>query len=196
MNFLAHIYLARHSDEAMLGALLGDFVKPHSDDRYSLEMEAEILTHRKVDAFTDSHPIVLDAKGLFDGPGRRYSGILLDVFYDHLLAKHWENYSDDDLGQFIARFYGALRTNADVLPARLAQMAPVMIEQDWLGSYRQYEGVEIAVRRISTRLSKNGDQMRDGLNDLRANYAQIETGFHSFFPELIAFVEARRSEQQ
>lgn len=180
----------------MVGALLGDFVKPHSDDRYSLEMEAEILTHRKVDAFTDSHPIVLAAKGLFDGPGRRYSGILLDVFYDHLLAKHWENYSDDDLGQFIARFYGALRTNADVLPARLAQMAPVMIEQDWLGSYRQYEGVEIAVRRISTRLSKNGDQMRDGLNDLRANYAQIETGFHSFFPELIAFVEARRNEKQ
>jgi len=194
MNFLAHIYLARHSDEAMLGALLGDFVKPHSDVRYSLEMEAEILTHRKVDAFTDSHPIVLAAKRLFDGPGRRYSGILLDVFYDHLLAKHWENYSGDDLDQFIARFYRALRTHADMLPARLAQMAPVMIEQDWLGSYRQYEGVEIAVRRISTRLSKNGDQMRDGLNDLRAHYGQIETGFLSFFPELIGFVEARRDE--
>lgn len=196
MNFLAHIYLARHSDEAMVGALLGDFVKPHSDDKYSREMEAEILTHRKVDAFTDSHPIVLAAKGLFNGPGRRYSGILLDVFYDHLLAKHWASYSGDDLEEFIARFYRALRIHADVLPARLGQMAPVMIEQDWLGSYRQYEGVEIAVRRISTRLSRNGDQMRDGLNDLRANYAQIETGFHAFFPELIGFVEARRSGKQ
>jgi acyl carrier protein phosphodiesterase len=195
MNYLAHIYLARHSDEAMLGALLGDFVKPHSDDRFSLEMEAEILTHRKVDAFTDSHPTVLAAKQFFDGPSRRYSGILLDVFYDHLLAKEWERYSNTDLEEFIQRFYRALRMHADVLPARLAQAAPVMIEQDWLGSYREYAGVEIAIKRISTRLSRNGELLREGLNDLREHYAQIEQGFHSFFPELIAFVETRRHEE-
>lgn len=195
MNYLAHIYLARHSDEAMLGALLGDFVKPHSDDRFSIEMEAEILTHRKVDAFTDSHPIVLASKQLFEGPSRRYSGILLDVFYDHLLAKEWARYSDADLEEFIQRFYRALVLHADVLPARLAQAAPVMIEQDWLGSYREYAGVEIAIKRISTRLSRNGELLRDGLSDLREHYAQIEHGFHIFFPELIAFVETRRNEE-
>lgn len=196
MNYLAHIYLASHSDDAMLGALLGDFVKPHSQHRFSADMEAEILTHRKVDAFTDSHPIVLDAKRLFDGPSRRYSGILLDVFYDHVLASSWPRYSSEPLAQLIARFYGALARRADALPPNLARAAPYMIEQDWLGSYVDYGGVEIAVRRISTRLSKNGDVMRDGLADLETHYAALTRGFHAFFPELIAFVDSRRHARQ
>ena len=196
MNYLAHIYLARHSDDAMLGALLGDFVKPHSGDRFNAAIEAEILTHRKIDAFTDSHPQVLAAKALFDGPHRRYAGILLDVFYDHLLAKHWHHYSAVALEDFIERFYTALAERALILPANLARVAPWMIEQDWLGSYCDYAGVDLAIRRISTRLSKNGDVMRAALTDLKRHYAPVETGFHAFFPELIAFVESRRLEQE
>jgi acyl carrier protein phosphodiesterase len=192
MNYLAHIYLARHSDDAMLGAVLGDFVKPHSGHQFSAEMEAEIVTHRKIDAFTDSHPIVLEAKALFAGAHRRYAGILLDVFYDHLLANHWERYADVPLEALIQRFYGALARRADVLPPNLARAAPYMIEQDWLGSYRDYAGVDLAVRRISTRLSKGGELMRSALADLESNYAALETGFHGFFPELIAFVDQRR----
>lgn len=193
MNYLAHIYLARQSDDAMLGALLGDFVKPHSGMLFSAEVEAEIVTHRKVDTYTDSHAIVLAGKGLFVGPRRRYSGILLDVFYDHLLARHWARYADTPLDEFIARFYSALARRADILPENLSRAAPYMIEQDWLGSYEKFEGVEIAIRRISTRLSKNGDLLRDGLADLRSNYDELEQGFHAFFPELIAFVESRRN---
>ena len=193
MNYLAHLYLARHSDDAMLGALLGDFVKPLSSAPFAPEIEAEIITHRKVDSFTDSHPIVLEAKALFNGPPRRYAGILLDVFYDHLLAKHWRDYSAIPLDTFIARFYSALQRRADLLPPNLARLAPYMIEQDWLGSYKHYEGVDIAVRRISTRLSKHGDVMRDGLVDLKSHYAVLEQGFHTFFPALIDFVDARRS---
>lgn len=196
MNYLAHIYLARYSDDAMLGALLGDFVKPNSGASFSADTEAEILTHRKVDAFTDSHPIVLDAKRLFTGPRRRYAGILLDVFYDHLLARSWAHYCDVPLDGFIQRFYAALTAAADTLPANLARAAPWMIEQDWLGTYLDYAGVEIAVRRISTRLSKNGDVMRDALDDLQANYAELASGFDVFFPELIAFVESRRNGKQ
>lgn len=196
MNYLAHIYLARHSDEAMLGALLGDFVKPHSASRFSAETEAEIVTHRKVDSYTDGHPLVLDAKQLFSGPSRRYAGILLDVFYDHLLARDWARYCAEPLHDFIQRFYGALTRHAAVLPENLAYAAPRMIEQDWLGSYVDYAGVEIAIGRISTRLSKNGDLLRDGLAGLRANDTQIAAGFQVFFPELIAFVEARRNDAE
>lgn len=194
MNYLAHIYLASHSDDAMLGALLGDFVKPHAGYQFSPEMEAEILTHRKVDAYTDSHPVVLEAKSLFDGPSRRYAGILLDVFYDHVLASSWARYSTEPLAPFIQRFYAALARQAQVLPPNLARAAPYMIEQDWLGSYVDYDGVEIAIRRISTRLSKNCDQMRDGLADLRTHRAALADGFHAFFPDLIAFVASRRNE--
>ena len=194
MNYLAHIYLASHSDDAMVGALLGDFVKPHSDHLLSPEMQAEVVTHRRIDSFTDSHSVVLHARQMFAGPSRRYSGILLDVFYDHLLAINWSRYSATPLDQFIERFYGALTRRSDVLPPHLALMVPRMIEQDWLGSYVDYEGVEIAVRRISNRLSRNGDVMRDGLVDLKTHAGQIALGFDTFFPELISFVETRRRE--
>ncbi len=192
MNYLAHIFLARHSDDAMLGAVLGDFVKPHAGLLFSPEMEAEIVTHRRVDSFTDSHPVVLDAKALFGEGRRRYAGILLDVFYDHLLAANWARYADVPLDALIARFYAALEKRADLLPPNLARIAPYMIEQDWLGSYRDYAGVDLAIRRMSTRLSKNGDVMRDALADLERNYATIEIGFHRFFPELVAYVDDRR----
>ncbi|NHZ61385.1 acyl carrier protein phosphodiesterase [Massilia genomosp. 1] len=196
MNYLAHIYLARYSDEAMLGALLGDFVKPSADGQFSAVTQAEILIHRKVDTFTDSHSVVLAAKSLFDGPGRRYSGILLDVFYDHVLAVRWARYSGVPLAEFIAGFYGVLTRQAAVLPPKLAELAPYMIEQDWLGSYLRYAGVDRAVRRISTRLSKNGDVMRAALDDLERHAATIADGFDVFFPELITFVESQRNERQ
>ncbi|HEX8614608.1 MAG TPA: ACP phosphodiesterase [Telluria sp.] len=196
MNYLAHIYLARYSDEAMLGALLGDFVKPGGDAQFSATTRAEILIHRKVDTFTDSHPVVLAAKSLFDGPGRRYSCILLDVFYDHVLALRWARYSEVPLADFIAGFYRTLTRHAAVLPPTLSELAPYMIEQDWLGSYSTYAGVDRALRRISTRLSKNGDVMRDALGDLERHAAAIADGFDVFFPELITFVESQRNERQ
>lgn len=195
MNYLAHIYLASHSDDAMIGALLGDFVKPHSHDRFSAEIEAEIVTHRKIDAFTDSHPVVLQGKQLFEGPGRRYAGIVLDVFYDHVLAANWDRYAGMPLAGFIERFYRALDRRAHILPDNVARMAPRMIEQDWIGSYADYAGVDIAVRRISTRLSKNGDVMRGALVDVERNYEALAEGFHAFFPELVGFVERRRAAQ-
>jgi acyl carrier protein phosphodiesterase len=192
LNYLAHIFLARYSDDAMLGALLGDFVKPHSGFAFNAEVEREIMIHRKVDAFTDSHPLVLHAKTLFPGPSRRFAGILLDVFYDHLLAVHWTRYADMPLAPFIERFYRTLDSQSALLPPRLATIAPHMIRQDWLGSYVDYAGVDRAIRRMATRLSRNGDVMCAGLDDLSANYAALADGFHAFFPQLTAFVDQTR----
>jgi acyl carrier protein phosphodiesterase len=124
---------------------MGDFVKPHAGLDFPAETEAEIITHRKIDCFTDSHPIVLEAKRLFATRSRRYAGILLDVFYDHLLAKKWEHFSAEPLDDFIARFYELLSRQAlaNALPPRLAQAVPYMVEQDWLGSYRDFVGVKL-----------------------------------------------------
>ncbi len=193
MNYLAHIFLARQSDEAMLGALLGDFVKANVSGKYTPEIEREISIHRKVDVFTDSHPIVRAAKLDMIEARRRYAGILLDIFYDHVLITNWSRYSEQPVEQIIARFYAVLQKRVDILPENLARMLPYMVAQDWLGSYREFAGVEVAVTRVSHRLSRNGDLLRDGLQDLRANYASLSTGFNQFFPELIRFAEEQRA---
>jgi acyl carrier protein phosphodiesterase len=110
MNYLAHIYLARHSHDAMLGALLGDFVKMDGASLYPNAIAQEIILHRKIDTYTDQHPVIQHARSLFEPNRRRYAGIALDIFYDHVLAKHWQRYSDSDLDHFIQEFYKALQT--------------------------------------------------------------------------------------
>jgi acyl carrier protein phosphodiesterase len=193
MNYLAHIYLARQSDHAMLGGLLGDFVKADITGKFGKEIEREILIHRKIDTYTDSHPLVKAARQLFDPVRRRYAGIVLDVFYDHVLAKNWSSYCATPLPDFVQDFYRVLRENKSLLPERLANAVPYMVGQDWLGSYRNYSEVEVAVNKVSIRLSRNGDLLRDGLLDVQANYSSLSDGFLEFFPDLIRFTETYRA---
>jgi len=177
----------------MLGALLGDFAKADVTGKFGLEIEREIRIHRKIDAYTDSHAVVMAARQHFDPIRRRYAGIVLDMFYDHVLAQNWSRYCETPLDDFVENFYRVLRENVAVLPEKLAHIAPKMIEQDWLGSYRDYAAVELAVTRTSSRLSRNGDLLRDGLMDVQANYTALGNGFLEFFPDLIRFTDAYRA---
>ncbi|AXA93250.1 ACP phosphodiesterase [Massilia sp. YMA4] len=194
MNYLAHITLARHSDRAMVGAMLGDFVKANDVDNYPPEIAREITLHRLIDSYTDSHPAVVASRELFGTGRRRYAGIVLDVFYDYLLSRDWALYCAVPREALIARFYGALTRHEAMLPARLREMLPYLIEQDWLGGYASFEGVAHTVARVSRRLSRNGHLLREGIDDLNLHRDTIARGFDRFFPELVAFATARRAE--
>lgn len=187
MNYLAHLYLARHGDDAMLGALLGDFVFGVSGpDAYPAPIRTEILLHRQIDRYTDAHPSVTTARALFADGRRRYAGIALDVYYDHLLARDWSRWSAIGLDAFTARFYQHLLANHARLPGRLQTIAPLMARHDWLGSYRERDIVDHAVTRIATRLSRNGDKLVDCLDDLRRHEPAIESGFDALMTDLVA----------
>jgi len=192
MNYLAHVLLAQHSDAAMVGALLGDFVKAGGVDRYPPDIAFEITLHRQIDRYTDDHAVVKAALRQFDPAHRRYGGILLDVLYDHLLAQRWEHYSAEPRAAFIQRFYRALQAHQALVPETLHHITPLMIEEDWLGRYYEFAGVEWAITRISGRLSRNGHLLREGLQDLRDHYAVFAEGFDVFFPDLVAFAQDRR----
>ena len=118
------------------------------------------------------------------------------MFYDHVLIANWSSYSDQPVEELIARFYQALLQRRSMLPERLVRMLPYMVEHDWLGSYRDFVGVEIAVNRVSQRLSRNGNLLRDGIQDLRDHYASLSAGFHVFFPQLIRFSDELRESMQ
>jgi acyl carrier protein phosphodiesterase len=118
--------------------------------------------------------------------------MVLDVLYDHFLAAGWARHSDEDLDAFIARFYAHLGATQLPLPGRLARVAPLLIAQDWLGSYRSLAGVERAVDGMSRRVSRNGEHMRAGLDDVRAHYEALRERYEDFFPELARFVADER----
>lgn len=187
MNYLAHAWLARHADDAILGALLGDFVFGRiALDDWPPTVREEILVHRRVDAYTDAHPDVVAARALFPDGLRRYAGIVLDVHFDHLLARGWDRWNDAPLDAFTARVYGVLREHHDGLPPRLRAIAPKMQRHDWLGSYRRRDSVDGAVRGIAMRLSRHGERLVECLPLLRTNEPAIDAAFERFFPALVA----------
>lgn len=195
MNWLAHVYLAHYSDAAMLGALLGDFAFGSTGlERFGEVTHREILVHRRVDRFTDTHPVVTALRERFPDGRRRYAGIVLDMYFDHCLARDWTHWSDVPLEALTARLYRVLAERFDELPPRLQAIAPRIAADDWLGGYRHRASVDRAVTRIATRLSRNGDRLVDALADLRRIEPEANDGFARFFPELVAAMPALRLE--
>lgn len=184
MNYLAHLLLASHSEEAMVGAFLGDFIKGSDAVTFAAPIATEIAVHRRVDAFTDAHEIVQDARRRFEPTRRRFSGIALDVFYDHVLASQWHRYHDEPLSNFGARCYRALERHAQHLPERARFVASRMSRHDWLGAYAAFDGVEGALSGIGSRLSRNGELLAACATDLREHYEPLSAGFHMLFPQL------------
>jgi acyl carrier protein phosphodiesterase len=185
MNYLAHLHLGGPQPGALLGSLYGDFVKGPLQGRWPADIEAGIRLHRQIDAFTDSHPLVLQAKQRFPSERRRYAGILIDLFFDHCLAAQWHDYADEPLQDFTARVYRVLREEAE-LPAKLALLAPRMAAQDWLGSYREFAVMEQVVAGMSRRLSRP-EGLAGGVAELERLYVPLKEDFHEFYPQLQAF---------
>ncbi len=191
MNYLAHLFLAEDSADSIVGNFLGDFVKGPLDHGYSSEIIKGIITHRKVDSFTDSHERVLSSKKLITQSRRRFAGIIVDVSFDHFLAKNWSDYSNLELNVFIRRVYDLLEQYKDILPEKLQSVIPKIIGEDWLGSYRNIDAVGIALNKISRRL-KRDNSLAGAVEELISNYKVLEENFRVFFPDLIAFVEGYR----
>ena len=188
MNYLAHLYLAEDSPESLIGSIMGDFVKGAIKDRYPLKIKRGIELHRKIDTYTDSHPTTRASRNLYSPARRRFAGIIVDLCYDHFLYRHWSEFTDVALDQFIARSYDILMTHRTAFPARLADMVPVMIREDWLGSYQDLMGVEKALGRLSKRVT-NGDRLLGAIEEIKLHYRSLETNFLVFFPDLIHFVQ-------
>lgn len=192
MNYLAHIFLAAHSPQAMLGALLGDFVKGRVDGLFTPEIETEILLHRKIDVYTDQHRLVRSAADLLQGKSRRYAGIVLDVYFDHLLARNWGQYCDEPLSPWLARFYRHVQQMQEILPPPLQERVPEMCAGDWLGAYQRRAGVEQALARIAQRMPTAAQHLTDGLQLLYAQDQLVHTIFVDFFADLQNWVPAQR----
>ncbi|VVM97227.1 acyl carrier protein phosphodiesterase [Pseudomonas fluorescens] len=187
MNYLAHLHLGGQRPGQLLGSLYGDFVKGRLQGQFAPEVEAAIQLHRRIDVFTDRHPLVDIALGRFSDTRRRYAGIVLDVFFDHCLARDWKLYADQPLEVFTADVYRVL-TREPQLPERLARIAPHMVANDWLGSYQQFEVLEQVLRGISRRLSRP-EELAGAMEELRRLYEPLSDDFRLFYPQLQDFAQ-------
>lgn len=187
MNYLAHLHLGGQRPGQLLGSLYGDFVKGRLQGQFAPEVEAAIQMHRRIDTYTDSHPVVTAALARFAQTRRRYAGIVIDVFFDHCLARDWAQYADRPLQAFTADVYRALAAEPQ-LPGRLAQIAPYMAADDWLGSYRDFQVLEQVLRGIARRLSRP-EELTAAMGELERLYQPLSEDFCEFYPQLQAFAE-------
>ncbi len=186
MNYLAHLLLAGTGDDAILGSLLGDFVKGCPEGRFSAGVSEAIRLHRKIDSYSDAHRITRRSRNRISPLRRRFAGIIVDVGYDHFLSRHWRRFSPMDLDRFVQRVYAVLSRHRPLLPERLSRILPCMISENWLGGYIRLAHVGDALDRIAGRLSRGGRFLR-AVTEIEEHYEPLEADFLSFFPELVSF---------
>jgi acyl carrier protein phosphodiesterase len=187
MNYLGHLYLSPPGEDALLGSLLGDFVKGPITTNFPPAISRAIALHRRLDSFTDSHPVVATSRSRVSALRRRYAGIMLDVFYDHFLALHWPEFHEQPLRGFTARIYEILERRHDELPQALQRVAPSMRRWDWFGSYAEIETIYGALNRIGQRLRRK-NPLLNSADELLDHYGELEADFRRFLPDARAFV--------
>ncbi len=187
MNWLAHLRLSPGDPLLRIGNLCGDFVRGVDVAALAPELQRGIRQHRAVDAFVDAHPIVRTSRERLDPPFRRLAGVLVDMFYDHYLARDWDRLGDGQpLPAFAASVHALLRQYEALLPPRLASVVPWMEGQGWLVGYAAIDGIDVVLRRMARRLSRP-TPLGEGAAQLRAHYDALAGDFAVFWPELVAF---------
>lgn len=183
MNHLAHYLLSPPGDGARMGTLLGDFARGPDLSAWQAEVESAIRLHRRIDSVTDTHPVVAQVKALAPAALRRYAGILMDVFFDHMLIRQWPRFSDVPLEEFCAGVYASLARTAPQMPPPARSLALRIGEYDILRNCETRAGVEHVLKRIASRLTRPVE-LAAGIAMLDAHDAAIEAAFARFFPEL------------
>lgn len=190
MNFLAHIYLSGDDDEVIIGNFIADGIKGKKYEKFPPNIQKGILLHRAIDTFTDQHRIVKHSTARLHANYGHYSGVIVDILYDHFLAKNWQVYHKVPLAKFVDDFYELLRQNFAVLPVRIKRMMPYMISDNWLVSYATVEGISKILAQMNVR-TKSISHMDRAVEELKIYYHLFEEEFTSFFAELRAFSEEK-----
>lgn len=172
---------------------MADSIKGKDYKKYEGNLRKGILLHRKIDSYTDAHPLVQQsAHRLFDHY-RHYNGVIVDVFYDHFLAKNWRYYSSTHLAEYVQDFYALLEENLDRVPENIRYMYPHMSRENWLYNYRKIDGIAQILYQMNNRI-KGDFEIHHSVENLRLHYAEYEAEFTKFFPQIQEYVECVKSQ--
>jgi Uncharacterized protein conserved in bacteria len=193
MNYLAHLYLSASNKEIMLGNFIADRIKGKQYLRYSQEIQHGILLHRSIDSFTDEHPVSKIIKKELFPVHRHYSSVLVDMFYDHFLAKNWQQYSSKTLSEYADYCYETLILFQEHLPHSSLRYLTAMKQYQWLESYETIEGLKSVLNLMSQR-TKFPTQLDKSVLILKEQYAYFESLFFDFFPSIQNHVSQKLSQ--
>ena len=192
MNFLAHIYLSGPSEEILVGNFIGDYVKGHDYTFYPKKIKQGILLHRNIDSFTDKHTITRSCKSYIREEYGKYSGIVIDIFYDHFLAVNWNDFSRVSLSRYIRSRYDILDSHFEIFPEGVKGFFPYFVRSNWLEAYVSLDGLESVLRRMAIHTSLP-DHSEYAIDQLRNNYSALKKHSLDFLSEITDYVRIQHS---
>ena len=188
MNYLAHIFLSCNNEDIMIGNFIADSISINEVDALPEKVKKGIDLHRTIDSFTDTHDIVLRGIHRLQPFHRKYSSVVVDILYDHLLANNWELYSNTSLPDFAQQVYSIFSRRMEEMPARLKRNLPMMINKDWLNSYKTFEGLKFTLEKMDIR-TQFPSNFGAAVGHLQKDYELFNKEFNEFFPDAIKFVD-------
>ena len=191
MNYLAHVYLSGSDKDLIIGNFIADHVKGKAYLDYPETIQKGILLHRKIDDFTDHHPLFKKNVTLLFPQFRHYSRVIVDMFFDHFLAAQWELYHPDPLEDFSRQFYLLMQEYSGSLPDKTKKILPILSKYNWFVAYQSLKGLEDILFQMSQR-TRFPSKMSLAVVELEKNYSKIALDFNTFFTELINFVQLER----
>ncbi len=184
MNYLAHIYLSGDFEDVKIGNFIADFVPGRAYLNYPENIMKGILLHRKIDTYTDRHQIFRQSKKRLFKPFRHYSAVIVDMFYDHFLAKNFSKYSDESLKDYVNTFYELMLKNQHRLPPEVRKILPVMMEYNWLQSYENLDKLKVILKQMNNR-TRHNTSLDDSIYYLKDDYRLYEQEFFLFFEDIL-----------
>lgn len=192
MNFLAHAYLAGDDPALIVGGVVGDWIKGPLPGTLPPDLARGVALHRAIDSHAETHPAFCRSRERMSPARRRYAGVLVDIFYDHLLARDWGRHHDDALAGYCAHVYRLIDARLIDLPAPARDVVRRMASEDWLRSYAEIDGIADVLRRMSRR-ARQPNPLAEGEAEFIADAAGFAADFDAWLEDARAFVAGRRT---
>ncbi len=191
MNFLAHIYLSGTNERIQIGNFMGDGIRGKDYKHYHTDIQLGVLLHRSIDSYTDFHSIFRQSKHRLVPKFNHFSGIIIDMFYDHFLAKEWKLYHHEDLEVFTQKFYQNLEKHYSELNQKTRNLLPYLTKQNWLQRYANLTDLQQILKQMDNRFAMKSN-MNEAVEDLYQHYDDFQREFHLFFKDLMIHANAEK----
>jgi acyl carrier protein phosphodiesterase len=188
MNLLAHALLSPPDPVVLVGNLTADWVKGRARLALPQALRQGMVLHARIDAFTDTHPLVVACSDLLAPVWNRYAPVLVDILFDHVLSLQWPDWSATPRHELIADAYAALRAHLHLLPPRAQWATNALLADDWFSCYATLDGIALSLTRLSSRLNSRGHNVE--LAPAIADFQRHEHAFHSAFREFYPALQA------
>ncbi|MGZ3900810.1 MAG: acyl carrier protein phosphodiesterase [Bacteroidia bacterium] len=184
MNYLAHSFLSHNEPGLIVGNFIADHIHGNQYEKYPPGIIDGILMHRRIDTFTDAHQKFKESKRFFYNGYEKYSGILIDIYFDHLLAKNFHTYSSVSLKDYSAHIYSVYLSYSEILPKSSARFLNYVLKNNIYLAYSTIEGIDRVLFHLSHRIN-HGILLNKSVELFQKHESQLETNFELFFNDAL-----------